>query len=129
MVLSHSLILYRNMLRYARSLPAAKRNDGVEQIRKGFRAGKETDDPAQIKEMLEKANSTLGYLKIVTPRSPKQHVQTGKTKTVFGDDSMKLSRPVSNWTGSNMDPDSVARHERSLKRAGFKNNADMKGFF
>ena len=35
----------------------------------------------------------------------------------------------SNWDGSNMDPDSVARHNRSLRRAGFRDNAHAKGFF
>jgi len=129
MVLSNTLVLYRNLLKYARSLPAAKRIEGIEQIRGGFRAGAEASDPSKIDEMLKKANSTLGYLKIVTPRSPKDHVQSGKTKTVFGDNSVKRSRAVSNWTGSNMDPDSVARHHAGLKRAGFKSNADMKGIF
>ena len=33
----------------------------------------------------------------------------------------------SNWDGSNMDPDSVARHNRSLRRAGFRDNAHAKG--
>jgi len=28
-----------------------------------------------------------------------------------------------------MDPDSVARHNRSLRRAGFRDNAHAKGFF
>ena len=36
-------------------------------------------------------------------------------------------RPVSNWTGSNMDPDSVKRHYRGLQRAGFKDHAQVQG--
>ena len=128
MGLSNTLVLYRNLLKYARTLPIAKRESGLLQIKEGFRAGQDASDPSKIQEMLTKANSTLGYLKIITPRSPKDHQQAGRTRTFFGDD-VKRSRAVSNWTGSNMDPDSVRRHENSLKRAGFKNNADMKGFF
>ena len=35
----------------------------------------------------------------------------------------------SNWGAGNMDPDSVARHHRSLNRGGWKNNSDAKGIF
>lgn len=129
MGLSNTLSVYRNILKLARSLPVAKKNDSIAQIKEGFRSGKSLSDPQDIQKMLEKANSTLGYLKIVTPKSAQNKVQTGKTTVVFGDNSMKLGRAVSNWTGSNMDPDSIRRHNQSLKRAGFKNNADMKGIF
>lgn len=129
MGLSNALSLYRNLLKLARNLPATKRVGSIEQIKEGFRNGKNISDPKEIHAMLEKASSTIGYLKIVTPRSPLTHVQSGKTKTVFGEEGFKRGRAVSNWTGSNMDPDSVRRHQRSLERAGFKNNADMKGIF
>ena len=35
--------------------------------------------------------------------------------------------PYSNWHGGNLDPESVQKHQRLLKRAGFKNNADAIG--
>lgn len=34
-----------------------------------------------------------------------------------------------NWNGGNLDPDSVARHQHSLNRAGFRDNAHAKGIF
>ena len=92
----------------------------------------------ELKTLVEKAASTLGYLKIITPRSKQSEKQTGSVKIVYEvADGSKRSRtgqtPVhkvmSNWTGSNMDPDQVSRHNRSLKRAGFKNNSDAKGIF
>lgn len=129
MGLSNALSLYRNLLKLARNLPAAKRVDTIEQIKGGFRDGKNISDPDEIHAMLERARSTIGYLKIVTPRSPATHVQTGKTKTVFGEEGYQRGRAVSNWTGNNMDPDSVKRHQQNLSRAGFKNNAHMKGIF
>lgn len=129
MGLSNALSLYRNLLKQASRLPAANRAKSLEQIKQGFKGAKELSDPNEIRTMLEKANSSLGYLKIVTPRSPHTHVQAGKTKTIFGEEEPARGRAVSNWTGTNMDPDSVKRHQRSLSRAGFKNNADMKGIF
>lgn len=87
-------------------------------------------DPKEIQTLLEKANSSLGYLKIITPRSAQSKPQTGKTTIVFGEgDNFIPGRAVTNWTGKNMDPDSVRRHNHQLNRAGFKNNAHMKGFF
>ena len=38
-------------------------------------------------------------------------------------------KPVTNWTGSNINPDSLARHNASLKRMGFRDNAHAKGIF
>ena len=76
------------------------------------------------------ANSALGYLKIVTPKSSHGKKQEGKTTVTFGESKYTDNgKAVSNWTGKNMDPDSVKRHQNTLKRAGFKNNSDAKGFF
>jgi len=35
----------------------------------------------------------------------------------------------SNWHGGNMDPDAVKRHQRGLKRMGFKNHNGVYGDF
>jgi len=83
--------------------------------------------------LLQKADSSLGYLKIITPRSNLKG-QTGATKIVGKSpfEAMTASdkagfRPVTNWTGKNLDPDSVRRHQNNLKRAGFKDNLQAKG--
>ena len=34
---------------------------------------------------------------------------------------------ISNWDGSNLDPDSVSRHNHHLDRLGYQNNAHAKG--
>ena len=85
----------------------------------------------RIYELVKKANSSLGYLKIITPRTQKS--QTGITKIVLNENSNDTKssyfKPTSNWSGTNLDPCSVKRHQNSLKRAGFKNNADAKGIF
>jgi hypothetical protein len=89
-------------------------------------------DPATIEKLLGKANSTLGYLKIVTPRGARQGPQQGVTRITFGPTGAEAARPgkaVSNWSGSNVDPDALKRHQRSLSRAGFKGHRDAKGIF
>jgi len=126
---SNVLSVYKKMLKLARLLPVTQRASSLAEIRTQFRAHKETgaDDVARL---LEKANSSLGYLKILTPRNRQQATpQSGATKIVFGSSDAGGRKAVTNWTGSNMDPDSVRRHQNNLKRAGFRGNKDAKGVF
>jgi hypothetical protein len=120
---------YKNLLKMARKLPDSKRRDATyNDIKSEFRRNHDEVDPLRIEEMLLKAQSSLGYLKIVTPKI-RTAGQAGITKIVYGSSDGKVSKAVSNWTGNNLDPDQVKRHYRSLNRAGFKNNADAKGIF
>ncbi|RYG68729.1 LYR motif-containing protein [archaeon] len=96
MVLSPTLSMYKSLLKFARRLPKDKRADSIDRIRNEFRQHSNVHDAKRIEELLKHAQSTLGYLKIVTPR--RSYEQQGVTKVVFGD----LSAPkkaVSNWTG------------------------------
>lgn len=118
--------MYRKLLSVAARLPAAKRADQIQMIKLEFRRNHQEHDPARIDELLKRANSNLGYLRIVTPRRAAE--QQGVTRIVFGDaDPARPAKAVSNWTGRNMDPDSVKRHYNSLKRAGFSDNRSVKG--
>ncbi len=36
-------------------------------------------------------------------------------------------KPMSNWSGNNLDPDCVLMHERTLNRAGFSNHDQVLG--
>lgn len=111
----------------AMRLPGPKRAESLAKIREEFRRNASEHDSTRIEELLKHANSTLGYLKIVTPKRVTE--QAGRTTIVFGDPS-RPTKAVSNWTGSNMDPDSVSRHFQSLKRAGFSNNFSVnRGLF
>jgi hypothetical protein len=47
---------------------------------------------------------------------------TGTLRTASG-------RVVSSYNGTNLDPESVTRHKKSLRRAGFVNNTHAKGIF
>ena len=129
MGLTPALTLYRNLLKLAKALPPPKRIQSIVQIKEGFRAGKNETNKERIQEMLTKAGSSLGYLKIVTPRSAQGNAQVGRTTMMFGEEKASGSRPVTNWTGKNMDPDSVRKHNNFLKSAGFQSNKDVKGIF
>lgn len=129
MVLSPALVAYKNMLKLARQMPQSTRSDTVSKIRQEFRKNASESDPEIVKKLLHQANSSLSYLKIVTPRNAIKD-QSGHTRIIFKnsvDAGISGSKAVSNWTGKNLDPDAVKRHYNGLKRAGFRNNADVKG--
>jgi hypothetical protein len=127
------LTMYKNMLRVAKGIPNAQsRLETIDKIRHEFRHNSTQSDPAAIETLLTQANSNLGYLKIVTPRKSGQ--QTGRTTLVFSNHfsaahGIGEGKAVSNWTGKNIDPDSMKRHLQGLKRAGFKSHAQAKGVF
>ncbi|KAG7386287.1 hypothetical protein PHYPSEUDO_000415 [Phytophthora pseudosyringae] len=61
--------LYKKLLRLAQSLPAPKRQSSVDQIRREFRSHGDLTDPKEVAALVQRAQSSLGYLKIVTPRA------------------------------------------------------------
>uniref|UniRef100_K3W9U6 Complex 1 LYR protein domain-containing protein n=1 Tax=Globisporangium ultimum (strain ATCC 200006 / CBS 805.95 / DAOM BR144) TaxID=431595 RepID=K3W9U6_GLOUD len=61
--------MYKKLLKLAQTLPADKRQTTVEQIRREFRTHNGTKDPKEIAALLARAQSSIGYLKIVTPRA------------------------------------------------------------
>ncbi len=79
----------------------------------------------RVDERITKAMSTLGFLRISTPRSRGSHGSLEKDTKNSNKDFSK--RPTSNWHGGNLDPDQVKRHYQGLKRAGFKDNNHVKG--
>ena len=120
--------MYRNMLRLARKVsPEEKRVEVLDSVRREFRRSVTETNEEKIEELLNKANSSLGYLKMITPRSRAHNKDSGRTRIVYGEDGPREAKAVSNWTGKNMDPDSVKRHYNGLKRAGFSDNRSVVG--
>ena len=120
--------MYRRLLKVAKKVkPDITSKQYRKQIRDTFR---QQDTPGSLEELLSKANSSLGYLKMITPRSRGEKTDGHVTRITIGDSSSNSGRKaVTNWHGGNMDPDSVRRHNASLKRAGFQNNYHAKGVF
>ena len=110
-------------------MPNEKRLESLQQIRNEFKKNAYEVDEDAVSEHLKKANSTLSFMKIITPKRSKE--QSGSTKIIFGKDQSGVvtKKAVTNWHGGNMDPDSVSRHYNGLKRAGFYNNSHAKGLF
>ena len=126
--MSQALGMYRNMLRLAQKVrPEAKRLEVVASVQREFRQSAIETNEEKIEELLNKANSSLGYLKMITPRSRATNKESGRTRIVFGEDGPREAKAVSNWTGSNMDPDNMKRHYNGLKRAGFTDNRSVVG--
>lgn len=122
--------MYRRLLKYAKKVePKSSSEKYTQQIRSSFRRASSEISNNEIEEMLKQANSSLGYLKMITPRS-RSDGTGGVTRITFGDESSKVGKKaVTNWHGGNLDPDSVRRHKANLKRAGFHNNFHAKGVF
>jgi hypothetical protein len=128
--MSRQVSLYREMLHYAKLLTETQqKSQTIERIKVEFRKNMRETNKDKIGDLLAVAESKLGYLKIITPK--RRSNQQGYTKMTFGDagDVTSGGKAVSNWTGHNMDPDTVKRHYRGLKRAGYKNNSHAKGIF
>jgi hypothetical protein len=125
--------IYRRMLRMVRGItPNKKREEALVSLRTQFRENAGVEDKDKIAALLTKANSSLGYLKMISPKTrgsaSGDSKQSGRTRIVYGSSEGKSNtKVVSNWTGSNMDPDQVKRHYNQLKRAGFTDNSSVKG--
>lgn len=125
------LSVYRSLLRHAKNLTSTQNKEAtILKIKEEFRSRRNEVNSEAVQEMLKKAESSLSYLKMITPKI-RTSQQQGYTRIVFGDgDNAKIpDKAVTNWNGKNMDPDSVKRHYRGLKRSGFKNNSHAKGLF
>ena len=128
---SSVLSTYKIMLKLSATIPDPKvRTQSLRQIREQFRTNQAESDKSKIEELLKKASSSLGYIKMISPKvkSGTQTDSDGVTRLTFGvKKDAKGRKAVSSFTGSNLDPDMVARHYAGLKRAGFKDNNHAKG--
>ncbi len=74
----------------------------------------------------------LGFIKIVTRREVRDDTfQKGRQTFVYGSTQngqpTSSRKPLSNWSGNNLDPDSVSMHKQTLNRAGFSNHDQVLG--
>ena len=132
-VMSAALHSYRAFLRVVAAMPKQQRGAAVQQARSELAFFRDVSDPAEAARLVDAFDGRIAYLRMTTPRRPAS--QKGRTSIVYRNgEKVDAARERdkakwSNWDGANMDPDSVARHNRSLRRAGFRDNAHAKGFF
>lgn len=130
--------LYRHILHLSRQFPEPKkRMMAISQCRTKFREHWGETDESRLADLRKQAEARLSFLKMMTPKGLHRDegegtrfvYQDGERIAIDGPGRMPDKAKWSNWTGSNMDPDSVSRHNRSINRAGFRNNEHAKGFF
>lgn len=124
--------IYRELFRYARQSKDMQGN--LSQLRSEFRKPLALNE--ELKDRLQHAESRLSFIRMTTVKNN----STGKTGKWIYRNGEKLEavngtlrdssgRVVSNWSGNNLDPESVTTHRKQLRRMGFKGNAHAKGFF
>lgn len=69
------LYVYKNLLKMAKALPEAKREQSLRTIKEDFRKNMGELDPVLVGEMLIKANSTLG-IAVTTLLISSEHVSS-----------------------------------------------------
>jgi hypothetical protein len=126
---------YRELLAYA-----ANQGQRVE-VRSAFK--RPLGESETVQSRLQLAEDRLSFLRIssVKPRRKVGGTAAGSAsgKWVYKDGQRlenvngtfrdASGRVVSPYDGANLDPESVSRHRKNLKRAGFVNNLHAKGFF
>ncbi|CAI5712464.1 unnamed protein product [Peronospora destructor] len=61
--------LYKKLLRLAQSLPEPKRQTSLDQVRREFRNHGDLTDANEVAALIQRAQSSVDFLKIVTPRT------------------------------------------------------------
>ncbi|KAL7522806.1 hypothetical protein ACHAWX_007543 [Stephanocyclus meneghinianus] len=141
---------YRSLAKLVRRMPEKQRSGAWKQLREGYRRNMNETCPEKIDQQIEEAGKKIAFLRIVTPKDMWRNAseelnqvsstnQRGVTRWVYRSSGekdadgkatpRKSGQVVSNFTGSNLDPCNVKRHNQQLKRMGFVNNLHAKGLF
>ncbi|GBG33600.1 Hypothetical Protein FCC1311_098232 [Hondaea fermentalgiana] len=116
-----ALALYKQLLQTARRLPEAQRAAAAQEVRDKFKAHAAEGSPEKVQELLNLAQSKLGYLKIVTPRTSRD--ATGKARLVLRDgkwvegSARLMDRAPHDKTS--VDADALAKHNYLMERQHF----------
>jgi hypothetical protein len=124
-------LIYRELIHHAKQTP--KPQQSLSELRASFR--KPLDEEKALEDRLKEAESRLSFLRMTTKTTRRKESGTwvykdGQRLTVEkGTLRDAKGKVISSFDGKNLDPESVSRHRKSLKRAGFTNNQHAKGFF
>lgn len=124
------LKVYRELFHVAKQLKSTE----LLELRTKFR--RSIADGESAESRLKQAQDRLSFLRIssvkVKPRgeSGRWVYRNGeRLENVGGTLRDATGHVISPFDGKNLDPESVTRHRKSLKRAGFVNNLHAKGVF
>ena len=117
------LRMYKNFLTLAKRLPPEKAVSAISSIRTGFREGGAETNVDRIADLLKVAESKLGYLKVVSPRRPKDASKQGGNTYLVKDGKVvpgSVSYDRSTLKTSNgICPQDLKRHQQLLRRQYF----------
>ena len=124
--------IYRTMTRMIQQLPESKAETFRKELRTKFRVP--LADEKDLEDRIREAGEKIAFLRIITPKTKSEGggrwvykngepIEDGDTTSIVG------RRVINGFTGYNLDPCMVKRHNVSLKRAGFANNLHAKGIF
>jgi hypothetical protein len=129
--------IYRELARLIKVTPDAEKSQQMLQmLQTGFREPLRPSE-SSVEQRLKVAEQKLSFLRMTTVKT-RPSGQSGRWIYKDGErlqsdqgGTMRDSkgRVISNFDGNNMDPESITRHRKSLKRAGFVNNSHAKGVF
>ncbi|KAG9415897.1 hypothetical protein AC1031_000283 [Aphanomyces cochlioides] len=111
---------YKKLIKLAKSLPAEQRPDTLDKIRHEFRSNAGISTPAELDQLVMKAQSKISYLKIV---SPKRTPQSSPQRFVYKDGQRLDSHGMdseSNAKYKTTDFDAMMkRHVKLIRRQHF----------
>eukprot|EP01012_Entosiphon_sulcatum_P017167 TRINITY_DN21980_c0_g1_i1.p1 TRINITY_DN21980_c0_g1~~TRINITY_DN21980_c0_g1_i1.p1 ORF type:complete len:146 (+),score=28.44 TRINITY_DN21980_c0_g1_i1:48-440(+) len=117
------LSLYRQLLRQCHRLPEGQASPSLREVVDTFRKHRGAD-PSDVQRLLERGNSRLSFLNMVTPRrrsgsggSTTYVLRNGRLVEVQPEEVAPLpDKAISNWTGKNVDPENISRHRNLVAR-------------
>jgi hypothetical protein len=129
-----TLSLYKSLLRQSKQVEnESNRISHRNRIKSEFRQHKDVENMDQIESLLKKGNSSLSFLKTITPKIYTTQ-DTGSNVFVIKNgqiiektDQNKNQKALSNWREGNIDPDALKKHEQLLKRQQFQ-AGPLKGY-
>lgn len=117
--------LYREILKYSRDAKAPQGSlSYLDQAKAEFRKHAQEASEDVVKMLITKAESKLGYLKVIAPRRSRS-VAGGKQSFVYRDGEGFVETTAGRakktaFRDDRIDPDDLARHKRLLEYAIFK---------
>eukprot|EP01084_Bolivina_argentea_P067253 122514_1 len=135
----HGRAIYKELLKYSKVHPnPVKKQKYLKQIRADFRRYSLLQDPRKIEDLLKKATSRLGYIRMEIPAQliPLKYrmqnlrdAERTRTTTLRVDEDGKIAAGIStlirkarfvNWCDGNNDPDEKRKNDSLIERFHYR---------
>lgn len=117
--------LYKRLHRRIRMLPVDRVERAIDELRQGFRSNVHVSDQPTLLTLVQRANSKLAFLKMITP-TPRGELGRNAGSFVFRDGELQQGRGLkedgakhSAYDATNLDPEAMSRHRQLIERQHF----------